>query len=87
MTSTSLNDTLPLTLEHSYDESIDIPDEKRTYYRSDISFSDNSKSSSIQILYEVITLESSNSRILEATNIKLCRAILLEILDENIEYL
>ena len=84
MTTTSLNDTLPLTLEHSYDE---IPDEERTYYGSDISFSDNSKSGSIQILYEVITLESSNSRILEATNIKLCRAILLEILDENIEYL
>ena len=87
MTKTSLNDTLPLTLEHSYDEIIDVSDEERTYYGSDISFSDNSKSGSIQILYEVITLESSNSRILETTNIKLCRAILLEILDENIEYL
>ena len=60
MTTTSLNDTLPLTQEHLYGEIIDVPDEERTYYGSDILFSDNSKSGSIQILYEVITLESSN---------------------------
>ena len=57
MTTTSLNYTLPLTLEHSYGEIIDVPDEERTYYGSDISFSNNSKSGAIKILFEVITLE------------------------------
>ena len=87
MTTTSLDDTLPLTFENFDEEIVEFSDEERTYYGSDISFSGDSKGSSIQILYEIINLEGSNLWILEAPNIKLCRTILLEILEENIEYL
>ena len=89
MTSTCLDDTLPLTLEDSDEEILESSDGERTNYESDISFSDKSKSgSSVKILYEVITLKDSGSRTLEAINMKvleLCRDILLDILDENIK--
>ena len=89
MTSTCLGDTLPLTLEDSDEEILESSDGERTNYESDISFSDKSKSgSSVKILYEVITLKDSGSRTLEAINmkvLKLCRDILLDILDENIK--
>ena len=86
MTTTSLNDTLPLTLENSNEEIIELSDDEKTYYGSDISFSEDSKGSSVHLLCEIINLESSNSQILVAPNI-IFRAILLELIEESIEYL
>ena len=86
MTTTSLDDTLPLTTENSNKNFIELSDDEKTYYGSDFSFSEDSKGSSIQLLCEIINLESSNSQILGAPNI-IFRAILLELIEESIEYL
>ena len=86
MTTTSLNDTLPLTTENSNEKVIELSDDEKTYYGSDFSFSEDSEGSSIQLLCEIINLENSNSQYLEAPNI-ICRAILLELLEEMIKYL
>ena len=50
MTTTSLDDTLPLR-----------SDDEKTYYGSDLSFSEESEEDSIQLLYEIINLENSRS--------------------------
>ena len=84
MTTTSLNDTLPLTTENTNQEVIEISDDEKTYYGSDFSFSEDSEGSSIQLQCEIINLENSNSQYLEVPNI-ICRAILLELLEEMIE--
>ena len=81
---TSLNDTLPLTTENTNEEVIEILDDEKTYYGSDFSFSEDSEDSSIQFLCEIINLENSNSQNLQAPNM-ICRAILLELLQEMIE--
>ena len=60
MTTTSLNDTLPLTLENSNKEIKEILDEEKTYYGWDTSFSEDSEGSSVQLLCEIGNLESSN---------------------------
>ena len=86
MTTTSLDDTLPLTTENSNENFIELSDDEKTYYGSDFSFSEDSEGSSIQLLCEIINLENSNSQYLEAPNI-ICRAILLELLEEMIKYL
>ena len=76
MTTTSLDDTLPLTTEISNKNFIELSDDEKTYYGSDFSFSEDSEGSSIQLLCEIINLENSNSQYLETPNI-ICRAILL----------
>ena len=81
---TSLNDTLPLSTENYNEKVIEILDDKKTYYGSDFSFSEDSEGSSIQLLCEIINLENSNSQNLQAPNM-ICRAILLELLQEMIE--
>ena len=81
---TSLNDTLPLSIENTNEEVIEISDDEKTYYGSDFSFSEDSEDSSIQFLCEIINLENSNSQNLQAPNM-ICRAILLELLQEMIE--
>ena len=81
MTTTSLNDTLPLTTENSNEKVIELSDDEKTYYRSDFSFSEDSEGSSIQLLCEIINLENSNSQYSEAPNV-ICKAILLELLEE-----
>ena len=86
MTTTSLNDTLPLTTENTNEEVIEISDDEKTYYGSDFSFSEDSEGSSIQLLCEIINLDNSNSQYLKTPNI-ICRAILLELLEEMIKYL
>ena len=58
MTTTSLDDTLPLP-----------SDDEKTYYGSDLSFSEESEEGSIQLLYEIINLENSRSLYSEAPNI------------------
>ena len=86
MTTTSLNDTLPLTTENSNEKVIELSDDEKTYYGSDFSFSEDSEGSSIQLLCEIINLENSNSQYSEAPNI-ICKAILLELLEEMIKCL
>ena len=86
MTTTSLDDTLPLTTEISNKNFIELSDDEKTYYGSDLSFSEESEGGSIQLLYEIINLESSNSQYSEAPNI-ICKAILLELLEEIIKCL
>ena len=81
---TSLNDTLPLSIENTNEEVIEISDDEKTYYGSDFSISEDSEDSSIQFLCEIINLENSNSQNLQAPNM-ICRAILLELLQEMIE--
>ena len=82
--STNLNDTLPLSTDN-YNENVkEISDDERTYYGSDFSNSEASDDSSIQFLCEIINLENSNSQNLQAPNM-ICRAILLELLQEMIE--
>ena len=70
MTTTSFDDTLPLP-----------SDDEKTYYGSDLSFSEESEEGSIQLLYEIINLENSRSLYSEAPNI-ICKAILLDLLGE-----
>ena len=82
--STNLNDTLPLSTDNYNENIIEISDDERTYYESHFSISENSDDSSIQFLCEIINLESSNSQNLQAPN-TICRAILLELLQEMIE--
>ena len=86
MTTINLNDTLLLTAENSNEKVIELSDDEKTYHGSDFSFSENSEGSSIQLLYEIINLENSNSQFLEAPN-TIRRAILLELLEKWIEYL
>ena len=86
MTTTSLDDTLPLTTEISNKNFIELSDDEKTYYGSDLSFSEESEGGSIQLLCEIINLENSKSQYLEAPNI-ICKAILLELLEEIIKYL
>ena len=86
MTTTSLDDTLPLTTENSNKNFIELSDDEKTYYGSDLSFSEESEGGSIQLLCEIINLENSNSQYSEAPNI-ICKAILLELLEEMIKYL
>ena len=81
---TSLNDTLPLSIENYNENIIEISDDEKTYYGSDFSFSEDSEESSIQFLCEIINLENSNSQYLKTPNI-ICRDILLELLEEMIE--
>ncbi len=50
MTTTSLDDTLPL-----------LSDDEKTFYGPDLSFSEESEEDSIQLLYEVINLENPRS--------------------------
>ena len=75
MTTTSFDDTLPLP-----------SDDEKTYYGSDLSFSEESEGGSIQLLYEIINLENSRSLYSEAPNIN-CKAILLDLLEEIIKCL
>ena len=75
MTTTSLDDTLPLP-----------SDDEKTYYGSDLSFSEESEEDSIQLLYEIINLENSRSLYSEAPN-TICKAILLDLLEEIIKCL
>ena len=82
--STNLNDTLPLSTENYNENVIEISDDEKTYYGSDFSISEDSEDSSIQFLCEIINLENSNSQNLQAPNM-ICRAILLELLQEMIE--
>ena len=86
MTTTSLDDTLPLTTEISNKNFIELSDDEKTYYGSDLSFSEESEGGSIQLLCEIINLENSNSQYSEAPNI-ICKAILLELLEEIIKCL
>ena len=58
MTTTCLDDTLPLP-----------SDDEKTYYGSDLSFSEESEEGSIQLLYKIINLENSRSLYSEAPNI------------------
>ena len=81
---TSLNDTLPLSIENYNENVIEISDDEKTYYGSDFSFSEDSEDSSIQLLCEIINLENSNSQYSKTPNM-ICRAILLELLEEMIE--
>ena len=83
---TSLNDTLPLSKENYNEKVIEISDDEKTYYGSDLSFSEESEGGSIQLLCEIINLENSNSQYSEAPNI-ICKAVLLELLEEIIKYL
>ena len=69
MTTTSLDDTLPL-----------LSDDEITYYGSDLSFSEESEGGSIQFLYEIINLENSRSQYSEAPNI-ICK----KTINKNIE--
>ena len=59
--SSSLDDTIPLDKGTS---KLQISDNNRTYYGSDMSLSSEKKSSnsSVKILYEVIDLTESNSQ-------------------------
>ena len=59
--SSSLDDTIPLDKETS---NLQLSDNNRTYYGSDMSLSSEKKSSnsSVKILYEVINLTESNSQ-------------------------
>ena len=59
--SSSLDDTIPLDKGTS---KLQISDNNRTYYGSDMSLSSEKKSSnlSVKILYEVINLTESNSQ-------------------------
>ena len=82
--STNLNDTLPLSTENYNENVIEISDDEKTYYGSNFSISEDSEDSSIQFLCEIINLENSNSQNLQAPNM-ICRAILLELLQEMIE--
>ena len=82
--STNINDTLPLSTKNYNEEVIEISDDEKTYYRSDFSISEDSDDSSIQFLCEIINLENSNLQNLQAPN-TICRAILLELLQEMIE--
>ena len=86
MTTTSLDDTLPLTTEISNENFIELSDDEKTYYGSDLSFSEESEGGSIQLLYEIINLENSRSLYSEAPNI-ICKAILLDLLEEIIKCL
>ena len=86
MTTTSLDDTLPLTTEISNKNFIELSDDEKTYYGSDLSFSEESEGGSIQLLCEIINLENSKSQYSEAPNI-ICKAILLELLEEIIKCL
>ena len=86
MTTISLDDTLPLTTENSNKNFIELSDDEKTYYGSDLSFSKESEGGSIQLLYEIINLENSNSQYSEAPNV-ICKAILLELLEEINKYL
>jgi len=82
--STNLNDTLPLSTDNYNENFIEISDFERTYYGSDFSISETNDDSLIQFLCEIINLENSNSQNLQAPN-TICRAILLELLQEMIE--
>ena len=86
MTTTSLDDTLPLTTEISNKNFIELSDDEKTYYGPDLSFSEESEGGSIQLLCEIINLENSKSQYSEAPNI-ICKAILLELLEEIIKCL
>ena len=86
MTTINLNDTLLLTAENSNEKVIELSDDEKTNYGSDFSFNEDSEGSSIQLLCEIINLENSNSQYSEAPNI-ICKAILLELLEEMIKYL
>ena len=86
MTTTSLDDSLPLTTEISNKNFIELSDDEKTYYGSDLSFSEESEGGSIQLLCEIINLENSKSQYSEAPNI-ICKAILLELLEEIIKCL
>ena len=86
MTTKSLDDTLPLTTEISNKTFIELSDDEKTYYGSDLSFSEESEGGSIQLLYEIINLENSRSLYSEAPNI-ICKAILLDLLEEIIKCL
>ena len=59
-TSSSLDDTIPLDKEAC---KLELSDNNKSYYGSDISISSgkNSSDSSIKIVYEVINLTGSNS--------------------------
>ena len=59
--SSSLDDTIPLDKETS---KLQLSDNNRTYYGSDMSLSSEKKSSnsSVKILYQVINLTESNSQ-------------------------
>ena len=59
--SSSLDDTIPLDKGTS---KLQLSDNNRTYYRSDMSLSSEKKSnnSSVKILYEVLNLTESNSQ-------------------------
>ena len=82
--STNLNDNIPLSTDNYNENVIEISDDEKTYYGSDFSISEDSEDSSIQFLCEIINLENSNSQNLQAPNM-ICRAILLELLQEMIE--
>ena len=82
--SPNLNDTLPLSTDNYNENIVEISDDERTYHGSDFSISESSDDSSIQFLCEIINLENSKSQNLQAPN-TICRAILLELLQEMIE--
>ena len=68
--SSSLDDTIPLDKGTS---KLQISDNNRTYYGSDMSLSSEKKSSnsSVKILYEVIDLTESNSQNHEKNDVTL----------------
>ena len=68
--SSSLDDTIPLDKGTS---KLELSDNNRTYYGSDMSLSSEKKSSnsSVKILYEVINLTDSNSESHEKKDVTL----------------
>ena len=78
-----LNDTLPLSTNNYNQEVIEISDDDEgTYYGSDFSLNEDSSGDSIEILCE-IRPESLNIQDLHVSK-TMCKAILLEILEEMI---
>ena len=81
--SDDLNDTLPLSTNNYNQEVIEISDDdKGTYYGSDFSTYEGSSGDSIEIVCEM-RLESLNIQNLHVSK-TMCKAILLEILEEMI---
>ena len=78
----NIDDTLPKTYNEEVIEISD--DDEQTYYRSDFSISEDSDDDSIQFICEIRNPENSTSRNLQVPK-TICRAILLELLQEMIE--
>ena len=77
-----IDDTLPKIYNKEIIEISD--DDEPTYYGSDFSINEDSDDDSIQFICEIINPKNSTSRNSQAPK-NICRAILLELLQEMIE--